>query len=109
MASASCSALVTGATGAQGGALVPLLLEQGFKVRALTRNPAKPAGQKLAKSGCEVVTGDLDDEASLGRACDGVYGVFSLQNFWEKGVGYQREIDQGCSRANGRSRSTSTP
>jgi uncharacterized protein YbjT (DUF2867 family) len=91
--------LVTGATGSQGGALVPLLLEKGFKVRALTRNPAKPAGQRLAKSGCEVVAGDLDDEASLERACDGAYGVFSLQNFWEKGVGYQREIDQGCKLA----------
>ena len=37
--------LVTGATGAQGGALVPRLLERGLKVRALTRNPAKPAGK----------------------------------------------------------------
>lgn len=91
--------LVTGATGAQGGALVPLLLKQGFAVRALTRNPAKPAGQKLQALGCEVVAGDLDDEPSLERACAGVYGVFALQNFWEKGVGYQREIDQGCKLA----------
>ena len=91
--------LVTGATGAQGGALVPLLLGKGFAVRALTRNPAKPAGQKLQALGCEVVAGDLDDEASLARACAGVHGVFSLQNFWEKGVGYQREIDQGCKLA----------
>jgi uncharacterized protein YbjT (DUF2867 family) len=91
--------LVTGATGAQGRALVPLLLEQGSKVRALTRNPAKAASQKRMGPGCEVVAGDLDDEASLERACDGAYGVFSLQNFWEKGVGYQREIDQGCKLA----------
>jgi len=91
--------LVTGATGAQGGALVPRLLERGFKVRALTRNPAKPAGQALAAQGAEVVAGDLDDEASLQRACAGMYGVFSVQNFWEKGVGYQREIAQGCNLA----------
>lgn len=91
--------LVTGATGAQGGALVPLLLKQGFAVRALTRNPEKSAGQALKKLGCEVVAGDLDDEASLERACAGVHGVFALQNFWEKGVGYQREIDQGCKLA----------
>lgn len=91
--------LVTGATGAQGGALVPRLLERGFRVRALTRNPAKPAGQALAAQGVEVVAGDLDDEASLQRACAGVYGVFSVQNFWEKGVGYQREIEQGCKLA----------
>lgn len=88
--------LVTGATGAQGGALVPLLLQRGFAVRALTRNPAKPAGQALAALGAEVVAGDLDDQASLQRACEGVYGVFSVQNFWEKGVGYDREVTQGC-------------
>lgn len=91
--------LVTGATGSQGGALVPELLARGFRVRALTRNPAKPAGQALAALGAEVVAGDLDDEASLRRACEGVHGVFSVQNFWEKGVGYQREIDQGCKLA----------
>ncbi|MFZ5756483.1 MAG: NmrA/HSCARG family protein [Pseudomonadota bacterium] len=91
--------LVTGATGAQGGALVPLLLAKGFAVRALTRNPEKPAGRALAAQGCEVVAGDLDDEASLERACTGAHGVFSVQNFWEKGVGYRREIDQGCKLA----------
>lgn len=88
--------LVTGATGAQGGALVPLLLQRGFSVRALTRNPDKPAGRALAALGAEVVAGDLDDEASLRRACEGVYGVFSVQNFWEKGVGFDREVTQGC-------------
>lgn len=91
--------LVTGATGAQGGALVPQLLRRGYAVRALTRNPDKPAGRRLRELGCEVVAGDLDDEASLARACAGVQGVFAVQNFWEKGVGYQREIDQGCKLA----------
>ena len=91
--------LVTGATGAQGGALVPRLLEKGFLVRALTRNPDKPAGQALKQLGAEVVAGDLDDEASLERACEGVYGVFSVQNFWEKGVGHDREVEQGCKLA----------
>lgn len=91
--------LVTGATGAQGGALIPLLLEQGFYVRALTRNPAKPAGQAVAALGVEVVAGNLDDEASLESACVGMDGVFALQNFWEKGVGHEREIEQGCKLA----------
>lgn len=91
--------LVTGATGAQGGALVPLLLERGFSVRALTRNPSRPAGQALAALGAEVVAGDLDDEPSLMRACEGVYGVFSVQNFWERGVGFAREVEQGCKLA----------
>lgn len=87
--------LVTGATGAQGGALVPELLGRGYRVRAMTRNIKKSSARALADQGAELVAGDLDDEASLQKACSGVYGVFAVQNFWEKGVGYQREIDQG--------------
>jgi uncharacterized protein YbjT (DUF2867 family) len=87
--------LVTGATGAQGGTLIPLLLDRGFSVRALTRNPDKPAARALAARGVEVVAGDLDDAASLQHACSGCYGVFAVQNFWEKGVGYEREVAQG--------------
>ena len=87
--------LVTGATGAQGGALIPRLLAQGFRVRALTRNPAKPSAQALAARGAEVVAGDLDDPVSLRAACEGAWGVFAVQNFWEKGVGFEREIAQG--------------
>jgi len=91
--------LVTGATGAQGGALVPLLLEKGFTVRALTRDTAKPAAQALLQQGVEVVAGNLDDEASLNQACEDCYGVFAVQNFWEKGVGHEREVEQGCKLA----------
>lgn len=91
--------LVTGATGAQGGALIPLLQQRGYSVRALTRDPAKPAAQGLTQQGVEVFAGDLDDEASLLRACTDCYGVFSVQNFWEKGVGHHREVVQGCNLA----------
>ncbi len=87
--------LVTGATGAQGGALIPHLLDKGFPVRALTRNPGKPAAQALAGRGVDVVVGDLDDAPSLAQACSDCYGVFAVQNFWEKGVGYEREVAQG--------------
>jgi len=38
----------------------------------LTRNPSRPAAQQLAKAGCELVQGDLDDEASLNEACKGI-------------------------------------
>lgn len=89
--------LVTGATGKQGGAVVNHLLQQGFRVRALTRDPHKPKAQALTDRGAEVVAGDLDDRASVERALEGTYGVFSVQNFYE--TGYEGEVRQGVSLA----------
>ena len=43
--------LVTGATGKQGGAVVEALLTRGHHVRALTRNAASPAAQRLREQG----------------------------------------------------------
>lgn len=86
--------LVTGATGRQGGAVIRHLLQRGFKARAITRNPEKQASQSLKSNGVEVFKGDMEDTASLHRAMQGVYGVFSLQNYWEKGIGYKGEIRQ---------------
>lgn len=89
--------LVTGATGSQGGAVARKLLDTQFQVRALTRNPEKPSARSLAERGAEVVEGDFDDRTSLDRVLDGVYGVFSVQNFWE--VGFEKEIEQGIRMA----------
>jgi uncharacterized protein YbjT (DUF2867 family) len=85
--------LVTGATGNQGGAVARQLLAQGWPLRALVRDPSKPAAQALAQSGIELAQGDLDDRESLDRALAGVYGVFSVQNFWQSG--FEGEIRQG--------------
>jgi uncharacterized protein YbjT (DUF2867 family) len=86
--------LVTGATGQQGGAVARNLLKQpGFIVRALTRDSAKPAARTLAQAGAELFKGDLDDPASLKRALEGTWGVFSVQSFME--TGYDGEIRQG--------------
>ena len=57
--------LVAGATGQQGGAVARNLLKDGWKVRALVRDPKKDAAQALAKQGAELVQGDLNDSASL--------------------------------------------
>jgi uncharacterized protein YbjT (DUF2867 family) len=73
--------VVTGATGRQGGATARHLLAQGWRVRALVRDPNKPAAQELAAKGAELAQGDLDDRASLDRALNGAYGVFSVQTF----------------------------
>jgi len=84
---------VTGATGKQGGASARHLVRQGFRVRAVTRNPDSAAAQALRSEGMEVVHGDLDDRSSLERALEGAYGALSVQNFWE--TGYDREVEQG--------------
>jgi uncharacterized protein YbjT (DUF2867 family) len=85
--------LVCGATGKQGGAVARSLLDRGFRVRGLTRDPQKPDAQALVKQGAEVVQGDMEDRSDMGRALEGAYGVFSVQNFWE--TGYDREVQQG--------------
>ena len=87
--------LVTGATGKQGGAVARHLLNEGWKVRALTRDPDKEKAQALRAQGAELVQGDLYDRASLDEALKGVYGAFSVQNYWLPDVGYEGEIKQG--------------
>jgi uncharacterized protein YbjT (DUF2867 family) len=85
--------LVCGATGNQGGAVVRSLLDRGFQVRALTRDSQKSEAQALADQGAEVVQGDMEDRSDMERLLEGVYGIFSVQNFWE--TGYDREVQQG--------------
>jgi uncharacterized protein YbjT (DUF2867 family) len=86
--------LVCGATGKQGGAVARSLLERGFRVRALTRDPQKPEAQALAEQGAEIVQGDMEDRSAVDQVLvEGVYGVFSVQNFWE--TGYDGEVQQG--------------
>ena len=85
--------LVTGATGNQGGSVARHLLQRGkFKVRAMVRDESKPASQALKQAGAELVIGDFDDRASLDRAVQGVYGIFSMQDFRQ---GAEVEIRQG--------------
>jgi uncharacterized protein YbjT (DUF2867 family) len=85
--------LVSGASGNQGGAVARSLLDRGFQVRALTRDPQKPEAQTLTKQGAEVVQGDVEDRSAMERVLEGAYGIFSVQNFWE--TGYEREVQQG--------------
>ena len=85
--------LVAGATGRQGGAAIRHLLPNGWKLRALTRNPNGYAAKQLSGQGVEVVRGDLEDPGSLERAAHGVYGIFSVQDYWV--AGFRREVQQG--------------
>jgi uncharacterized protein YbjT (DUF2867 family) len=72
---------VVGATGQQGGA-VARSLQAGnqFKVRALTRNPAKH--RELAD---EVIQADLNRPETLRAAFEGAHGVFLVTNPWGEG------------------------
>jgi uncharacterized protein YbjT (DUF2867 family) len=75
--------LITGATGKQGGATIRSLNGSDFRLRAMTRKPHGEPARDLKNRGIEVVEGDLDDEESLTRALDGVWGVYAVQNTWE--------------------------
>ncbi len=83
--------LVTGATGQQGGIVARYLLQQGEKVRALTRHPAK--ADALTKLGAEVAVGDLTNKASLQPALRGVQRVFLVTTPFEAGL--DAEVRQG--------------
>lgn len=65
------TALVTGATGYIGAALTPLLLDAGWTVRVLTRDPAGLAGHPWAGD-VEVVIGAAEDAGVLQKATAGV-------------------------------------
>jgi uncharacterized protein YbjT (DUF2867 family) len=73
--------LVTGATSSQGGAVAAALLKQGNKVRVIVRESSlESAGAKtLAKNGAEIIMADIEDQNSLQKAFQGVYGIFSVQ------------------------------
>lgn len=84
---------VTGATGRQGGAVARSLLDAGWHVRALTRNPNSARAQALSALGAEVVQADMEDRQSLQRAFQGAHGVFSVQNPMISGL--EAEVRQG--------------
>ena len=86
---------VTGATGQQGSAVARKLIAEGWQVRALVRDPNKPAAQELAALGAQLVPGDMEKRTELEAAFKGAYGVFSVQNFWLPNVGFDGEIRQG--------------
>ncbi len=83
--------LLTGATGAIGGLLLPALLEHGSPVRALVRDPARA---DLDPS-VEVVKGDLFAGEGLDEALDGVDVAYYLVHAMGRGnVGDFEELDR---------------
>jgi uncharacterized protein YbjT (DUF2867 family) len=84
---------VVGATGRQGSAVVRHLLKDGWRVRALTRNPSSDAAQVLRALGADVQQADTEDPGSLRKAFSAAYGLFNVQNPMTSGL--DAEIRQG--------------
>lgn len=70
--------LIIGATGKQGGATARALLASQKPIRVLVRDPDADKARQLAADGAELVSGDLDNMASLVAAASGVTSVFSI-------------------------------
>lgn len=70
--------LVVGATGLLGTEICRRLRDRGEDVRALVRKTSEALKVERLKSfGCQIVIGDLQDKASLDRACRGIETVIS--------------------------------
>ncbi|GLA66742.1 NmrA-like domain-containing protein 1 [Aspergillus tubingensis] len=77
--------VVIGATGSQGGPVARELLKSPhlYHVRALTRDPSKPAAQELAELGAEVQAFDLNAGIDvLLQAFTGADAIFAMTDFW---------------------------
>lgn len=69
--------LVTGATGYIGGRLIPNLLDAGYRVRCLVRDPQRLQGRPW-QNRVEIVAGDVLDPASLKPALAGAVAAYYL-------------------------------
>lgn len=84
--------LVTGATGYVGGRLIPRLLEAGYQVRVLVRDPARLQGRSWL-SRVEIATGDVLQPATLPPAmaqCDAAY--YMIHSMGDTADFHQRDL-----------------
>jgi uncharacterized protein YbjT (DUF2867 family) len=92
MSTTPLTVTVTGATGQQGGHLARRLLARGHAVRALTRDPSRPAARALADAGAAVLQADLASGHGLERALDGADAAFLVTTPFEDGA--EAEVQQ---------------
>jgi uncharacterized protein YbjT (DUF2867 family)/uncharacterized protein YndB with AHSA1/START domain len=78
---------VLGATGYVGSRLIPRLLDAGYRVRAIARNPAKLHGRPWADHPCvELAAADVYDLPSLTEALRGCRAVYYLVHSMNPGT-----------------------
>lgn len=75
---------VTGGTGFIGGEVARLLRARGDEVACLVRSPEKAT--RLTELGCELVSGDLGDEAALRSGMEGCDGLVHAAAMYEVGI-----------------------
>ncbi len=85
--------LVFGASGRQGGAVAKALLDRGWPVRALVRDPLSKNAVVLRQAGADIVQGTFAEIDTLRAAMRDAYGVFSVMpGYLEE----QDEVQTGC-------------
>lgn len=97
--------LLTGATGYIGGRLVPRLLEQGYQVRCMVRDPSRLQGRQWLAH-VEVVQGDVLQPETLAAAMQGMevayYLIHSMgggSDFHERDLAAARVFGQAAKTA----------
>ncbi|MBR7678237.1 SDR family oxidoreductase [Streptomyces daliensis] len=92
--------LVTGATGYIGGRLVPELLDAGYRVRCLARDPNRLRDQPWRQR-VEVTTGDVTRAETLPAAFEDVEVAYYLVHALGSGSDFER-VDREAARSFGR-------
>jgi len=82
--------LVTGVTGYVGRCLVPHLIEKGYQVRCLVRNPSRLDNWDYY-SEVEIVKGDLLNRETLDNVMEGVQSIYYLVHSMKSGENYTEQ------------------
>lgn len=79
--------LVTGATGYIASRLIPRLLDGGYRVRAIARDPLRLKGRAWSDK-IDILQADVTIPSTLGKALDGVHTAYYLIHNMSYGHGY---------------------
>lgn len=79
--------LVTGSSGYIASRLIPRLLDAGYRVRCLARDPRRLAGRRWSRH-VQVVQGDVTIPSTLPAALEGVHTAYYLIHNMTHGHGY---------------------
>jgi uncharacterized protein YbjT (DUF2867 family) len=87
--------LVTGATGYIASRLIPRMLDSGYRVRALAREPHRLKGRSWSRH-VELVQGDVMTPSTLAPVLAGVHTAYYLIHNMTSGRGYTERELQGA-------------